>query len=90
MPLSSHFQKENLEVSQSSNGTKLMLEKKCFLCREEVLSFLTIYLLGAKTGKGLLHVSLLCGAKREAAKLWPCLVPWHPAGWIFSGAFGRG
>lgn len=87
MPLSSHFQKENLEVSQSSNGMKL-IEKQSFLFREEVFSFLTIHLLETKTGKDLLYISLLFGAKREAASPWPCPAPGHPAG-CFAGAFGR-
>lgn len=76
MPLSSHFQKKNLEVSQSSNGMKLMLEKQCFLVIEEVLSFLTINLLETKTEKCLLYMSASFSVqRREAANLWPCIAP---------------
>lgn len=75
------------KISQSSNGMKLMLEKLCFLVTEEflvleeLLCFLTIYLLETKTGKGLLCDSLLFGAERGAASLWPCtaiLLPGFP------------
>lgn len=56
---------------------------------EEALSSQQYTYWKLKTGKGLLYVSLLFGAKREKASLWPCIVPRHPAGWLPGGTFRK-